>query len=102
MRRKKRRKPKQARNRTLASKRKKQLQQAHNREKRTRFYQRRQQINIAKNRKKAVVFYRVLKKEGTREQDAAQQTALKWQVGCSTILGFGWVGKRVDGKRVLV
>jgi hypothetical protein len=76
MKRKKRRKLKQARDRTLQRKRKQQLKQACHRERRARFYHRRQMIDTAKNRKKAVAVYRTLKREGTRERDAAKQTAL--------------------------
>jgi len=108
MKRKKRRKPKQARNRTLARKRKKQLQQAQSRNRRTRFYHRRQRINTAKSRKKAVRFYRALKSEGPCEGDAAKQTAHKWQVSCSTIRRWdqrdrqqGWRGLLDQSKRPL-
>ena len=106
MKRKKRRKPKQARNRTLGRKRKQQFQQACSRKRRTRFYRRRQQINTAKNRKKAVVFYRALKSEGVLERDAAKQAALKWQVSGSTIRRWdqlhrthGWRGLLDQSKR---
>lgn len=106
MKRKKHRKPKQTRDRTLARKRKEQLQQACHRERRARFYRRRQLINTAKNRKKAIEFYRALKSQGTREQDAAQQTAQKWQVSCSTIRRWnqlhhkhGWRGLLDQSKR---
>ena len=85
MKRKKRRKPQQARNRTVARKRQKQFQQACSLNRRARFIRRRQLINTAKSRKKAVEFYRAQKSEGTRERDAAKQTAQKWQVSCSTI-----------------
>jgi len=65
-------------------------------------------INTAKSRKKAVRFYRGLKSEGRRERDAAQQTALKWQVSCSTIRRWdqrdrkhGWRGLLDQSKRPL-
>ena len=82
---KKRRKAKQSRNCTIARKRKKQFQRAHGRLRRARFYRRRRQIQEAKSRKKAVIFYRSLKHDVTCERDAAQKTATKWQVSCSTI-----------------
>lgn len=106
MKRKKRRKPRQARNRTVARKRKQQLQQAHRRKRRARFDHRRRMIQTAKSRKKAVLFYRSLKREGRRERDAAQQTAQKWQVSCSTIRRWdqlhrthGWRGLLDQSKR---
>jgi len=115
MKRKKRRKPKQERNRTVSRKRKKQLQEAQSKRRRTRFARRRsktlgteQMINTAFIRKKAVRFYRGLKSEGRRERDAAQQTALKWQVSCSTRSRWdprdrkhGWRGLLDQSKRPL-
>ncbi|MBI1925830.1 hypothetical protein HYR99_16470 [Candidatus Poribacteria bacterium] len=85
MKRKKHRKPKQARNRTFARKRQKQLQQACSLNKRTRFIRRRQMKETAFIRNTSVRFYRAQKGEGKRERDAAQQTAQKWQVSRSTI-----------------
>jgi len=83
--RKKRRKPKAARNRTLARKRRKQLKYAEHRSNCTRFYRRRQAILTAKLRKKAVAYYRSLKRNGLREHHAAKAAAEKWSVNVSTI-----------------
>jgi hypothetical protein len=66
MKRKKHRKPKAARNRTLARKRRKQLEYAFHRKRRTRFYRRKQAIKNAKRRKKAITYYRSLKRTGFR------------------------------------
>lgn len=83
--RKKRRKPKSARSRTVASKRAQQLKRAASRNRRARFYRRRQAILTAKRRKKAVQFYRSLKRAGSRESDAAKAAAAKWGVCLSTV-----------------
>jgi len=108
MKRKKRRKPQQARNRTVARKRQKQFQQACSLNRRARFIRRRQLINTAKSRNTSVAFYRAQKSEGTRERDAAKQTAQKWQVSGSTIRRWdqlhrkeGWRGLLDRSKRPL-
>lgn len=85
MKRKKHRKPKRARNHTLASKRAQQLKRAQGRKQRARFYRRRRAILIAKSRKKAVLYYRSLKNAGFKESHAAQEVAEKWQTSVSTI-----------------
>ena len=58
------RKPKAARNRTIAKKRAKQLKQAQEHKRRMRSAHRRQLILAAKRRKKAVKYYRFLKQTG--------------------------------------
>ena len=79
MERRKRRKPKAARNRTIARKRAQQLKQVQERQRRRRHYRRRQLIDAAKRRQKAVKYYRSLKHAGYTERQAAQQTAEKFQ-----------------------
>jgi len=81
----KRRKPKAARNRTIAQKRAQQLKQARERKRRTRYLSRRQLILAAKRRKKAVNYYRSLERAGHTERQAAQQTAEKFQTSLSSI-----------------
>lgn len=85
MKRKKHRKPKEARNRTIARKRAQQLTRAQSRKRRGRFYRRRQAILIAKSRKKAVRYYCSLKSAGWKESSAAFHTAERWQTNASTI-----------------
>ena len=85
MKRKKHRKPKAARNRTLARKRRKQLEYAFHRKRRVRFYRRKQAIKNAKRRKKAVTYYRSLKRTGFSERDAAKAASEKWSVSAATI-----------------
>jgi len=82
---KKYRKPKAARNRTIAKKRAQQLEQARERKQRNRYSRRRQLIDAAKRRKKAVKYYQSLKHAGYTERHAAQQTAEKFQIGLSSI-----------------
>lgn len=85
MARKKRRKPKAARNRTIERKRSQQLKRAQERKRRMRFARRRQIIDAAKRRKKAVKYYRSLKQAGYKERQAAQQAAEKFQTSLSSI-----------------
>jgi len=65
-------------------------------------------IDTAKNRNTSVAFYRTLKRDATRERDAAKQTAQKWQVSGSTIRRWnqlhrqhGWRGLLDQSKRPL-
>ena len=76
---KKHRKPKAARNRTIARKRSQQLRDEQERKKRNRYYRRRQLILAAKRRKKAIKYYRALKQTGMKEHQAAQRAAEKFQ-----------------------
>ena len=81
----KQRKPKAARNRTIARKRAQQLKQAHLRKQWARYSRRRQLIDAAKRRKKAIKYYHSIKQAGYTERQAAQQTAEQFQTSLSSI-----------------